>query len=221
MAVTLYGSGTTTPTVAVETSLQSITAEGVFQFSIDKSNMVAGDVLEIRIYRIALTGGTKRLAYFAGFYGAQPTYDVLTDSLPLRNDLTDTNSLQVTINQTFGTARAFAWKVMRETSGTAQTGDTYPLASGLRIKKNTALSAFPFRMVLSSDHITASTGATVTATRSLDGGAFAACANSATEVSVGQYIINLNATDTNANTVVFRFTAASSDDTFITVITSP
>ena len=76
-------------------------------------------------------------------------------------------------------------------------------------------------MVLASDHVTEATGKTITATRSLDGGAYAACANAATEVGDGTYVINLAATDTNANTISFRFTAALCDVTPVIVITSP
>lgn len=88
------------------------------------------------------------------------------------------------------------------------------------IKKNTALAAFEFVMTDSTTHAP-KTGVSVTATRSLDGGAFASCANAVTELSNGVYIINLAATDLNANTVTLRFTGASSDDTIITLITQP
>jgi len=88
------------------------------------------------------------------------------------------------------------------------------------IKKNTALSNFEFLMVDSTDHVTPKTGRTVTATRSIDGGAFASCANSVTELSNGIYVINLAASDLNGDVITFRFTAADSDDRFVTVKTS-
>lgn len=94
-------------------------------------------------------------------------------------------------------------------------------ASQIVVKKNTALSAFPFLMVLASDHVTGATGRTVTATRSIDGGAFASCTNSPAEVSNGMYRINLSAADLNGNTITLRFTAATCDDTFITILTQP
>lgn len=90
-----------------------------------------------------------------------------------------------------------------------------------RITKNTALSAFPFVMVLSSDHISAGTGLTVTATRSIDGAAFGACANSVTEVGSGVYVINLAATDLNGTTIVLKFAAATADTREIVIITEP
>ena len=74
-------------------------------------------------------------------------------------------------------------------------------------------------LVASSDHVTGKTGATVTATRSLDGAAFAACANSATEVSGGIYKITLASTDLDADTVVLKFTATDADTRYVTIVT--
>jgi len=90
-----------------------------------------------------------------------------------------------------------------------------------RITKNVALAGFEFLMVLASDHATGATGKTVTATRSLDGAAFGACANAVSEVSSGIYKIDLAAGDLNANVVTLRFTATACDDRFVTIITEP
>ena len=90
---------------------------------------------------------------------------------------------------------------------------------GLKIAKNTALAAFEFVMVLSSDHVTGATGKTVTATRSIDGAAFAACANSVSEVSNGVYKIDLAAGDLNGDVVTLRFTATDCDARIITIFT--
>ena len=113
MAVTLQASGTQTATVTTEHSLETVEATGAFTFHVDTVNMVAGDVLELRIYQIALTLGTKRLAYFVAYYGAQPTHDVMKVSVPIGNDLSDTGSLEFSLKQTFGTSRAFPFKVLK------------------------------------------------------------------------------------------------------------
>jgi hypothetical protein len=91
----------------------------------------------------------------------------------------------------------------------------------VRPTKNTALAAFPFLMVDSTDHVTGETGLTVTATRSIDGGAFAACANAVTEVANGLYKINLAASDLNGDTIVLRFIAAGADPRVIGILTQP
>ena len=93
------------------------------------------------------------------------------------------------------------------------------VAGQLSIKKNVALSNFAFLMIDSNDHITAKTGLTVSATRSIDGGAFASCSNSPAEVANGIYKINLSAGDLNGAVITFRFTASGADDRFVTIIT--
>lgn len=89
------------------------------------------------------------------------------------------------------------------------------------IQKNTALAGFPFFMALSSDHYSPATGKTITATRSLDGAAFAACANAATEIGNGWYQISLAAADTDGNTVALSLAATGCDNTLITLTTQP
>jgi hypothetical protein len=89
----------------------------------------------------------------------------------------------------------------------------------LRPTKNAALANFEFFLTSSTDHVSGKTGATVTATRSIDGGAFAACANAVSEVSSGVYKISLAASDLNGDVVTFRFTASGADDRVLTVVT--
>ncbi len=89
------------------------------------------------------------------------------------------------------------------------------------ITKNVALAAFMFFMRDSADHVTGKTGLTITATRSLDGAAFAACANSATEIGNGVYKIDLAAGDLNGNVVCLKFSATGADSTVLTVVTQP
>lgn len=110
--VTLYASNTTSPTVTTETFLSSPNANGVYELTIDTVNMAAGDVLELRVYAIVLTGGTTRVCYLARYSDAQPVDDLIKKSPIIGNDLTDTNSLRFSITQTKGTSRAFPWKVL-------------------------------------------------------------------------------------------------------------
>lgn len=86
------------------------------------------------------------------------------------------------------------------------------------MSKNTAFSNFCFVMINSSDDISPATGLTVTAERSIDGGAFAACANSVSEVSNGVYKIDLAAADLNGNCIVLKFTATGANPTLHTLI---
>lgn len=113
MAVTAAGSGTQTATVGTEHTLLDVAVAGTFQMEIDSVNMAAGDVLELRIYNIVLTAGTRRVCYFQTYSGAQATDDIGKISVPVSNELTDAGSLRFTLKQTFGTGRAFPWKVLK------------------------------------------------------------------------------------------------------------
>jgi len=90
---------------------------------------------------------------------------------------------------------------------------------GIAAKKNTALATFEFVMNDSTNHSPA-TGLTVAATRSIDGGAFASCANSVTEIANGWYKIDLAASDLNGNVIGLRFTAAGADTANLTILTN-
>jgi hypothetical protein len=115
MAVSAFASGTQTATVTTEHFLSSPNVAGIFTLHVDTNAMAAGDVLELRVYQIVLTGGTTRVAYFARYADAQPADDQIKLSVPIANELTDTNSLRFSLKQTFGTGRNFPWKVLQYT----------------------------------------------------------------------------------------------------------
>lgn len=79
-----------------------------------------------------------------------------------------------------------------------------------------AIDGFSFIM-LDSTAQNPAPGLTVTATRSIDGGAFAPCENTVTEISDGWYSINLSTSDMNGKTVALNFEATGADVTAITV----
>jgi hypothetical protein len=83
--------------------------------------------------------------------------------------------------------------------------------------KNKALSAFVFPLIDGAG--AAVTGASVTAQRSIDGGALAACANSVAEISAGLYKIDLAATDLNGTTIELLFTAVGALDAHFEIVT--
>jgi hypothetical protein len=94
------------------------------------------------------------------------------------------------------------------------------LPSGLA--KNVAVPKFDIYMVLSSDHVSAATGKTVTGTISKDGGAFVSLTNAITEVSGGMYTIadGLTQAERNADVSTLRFTASGCDARMITIYSS-
>ena len=84
--------------------------------------------------------------------------------------------------------------------------------------KGVALSNFEFTMYDSTNHAPVA-GLTVTAQRSIDGGAYAACANAVSEVSDGTYKISLASTDMAGNVIKLKFTATGADQQDITLVT--
>lgn len=112
MAVTAAGTGTQTATLTTEHTLLDVASAGTFTLHVDLNAMAAGDVTELRIYQIVLTGGVRRVAYMSRFTGAQPADDLIAISVPVSNELTDAGSLRFTLLQTLGTGRAYPWKVL-------------------------------------------------------------------------------------------------------------
>jgi len=157
----------------------------------------------------------------AGKAGAQLWTDV--DAI-----LADTNELQ-TNQGNWLTATGFSTHSASDVVTALGTGSTLTsLATAASIaalteagiKKNTELPGFTFMMVSSADHVTPATGLTVTAKRSIDGAAFASCANSVSELSNGFYKITLAASDLNGDIVTLKFTATGADTCGFTIKTS-
>lgn len=98
--------------MTTEHFLSSPNVAGVYTLHVDTNAMVAGDVLELRIYQMVLTAGTQRLAEPGVFtyYGAQTVLIKICG--PIGNELTDTNALRFSLKQTLGTSRSFPWKVL-------------------------------------------------------------------------------------------------------------
>lgn len=110
-----------------------------------------------------------------------------------------------------------------EPNGPSVSADILKILSDLPVRptRNVAIANFMFFMALSSDHVTGATGLTVTAERSIDGGGFAACANSVVEIANGAYKINLTPADRNGDEVLYKFTATTADATLILMLSQP
>lgn len=76
-------------------------------------------------------------------------------------------------------------------------------------------------MVDATDLKTEETGLTVSASISKDGGAFAGCTNSVSEVGVGLYKITLTATEMTADDIWLRFTASGAANFHVNLVTQP
>ena len=84
---------------------------------------------------------------------------------------------------------------------------------------NTAFSNITFEMYDDTNH-NPSTGLTVTGEVSLDAGAYAGVSGTIAEISDGTYQFDAASGDMNGALVVFRFSSANTDDTFVHVKTA-
>ena len=88
------------------------------------------------------------------------------------------------------------------------------------IPKAVALLDFAFVMYSSTDHVTPSTGLSVSGYISKDGGAFAALGGTIAAIASGVYQVDeISAVETDADIIVLRFTAAGADDVVIVIKT--
>ena len=99
-------SGSQTATISTEHTLATIATDGVFVLSVDISAMVAGDLLELKIYGKARTGDTERLLH-RGSYGPIAVATPLVQSVPIISP----HHFKATLTQTAGTGRAFPWAI--------------------------------------------------------------------------------------------------------------
>jgi hypothetical protein len=113
MAVTAQGTGSQTATIGTEHTLLDVAVAGTFTLHVDKINMAAGDLVELRCYQMVLTAGTRRVVYKTSYADAQVADDMIAISVPISNELTDAGALRFTLKQTLGTGRVFPWKVLK------------------------------------------------------------------------------------------------------------
>lgn len=119
MSLTVQTTGTQTATINTEHTLVNANATaGVWQLTVDLSNMAVGDTLELRAFVKTLTGDTNpKLAFYAQFAdvrgdGAAPgsaaNGEVVVDSPPI----TSPYAISFTLKQTAGTGRSFNWRAV-------------------------------------------------------------------------------------------------------------
>jgi hypothetical protein len=119
MAVTLVASGTRAATVTTEHFESSPNVAGSFVFYVDLADMAAGDVVELRAYKMTVASGTARVVYYERYEGVQPTDNVIAVSQRVPNTLTDANAVRFSIKQTYGTSCDLPWAVLNVEDATA------------------------------------------------------------------------------------------------------
>jgi len=105
----LSDSGTTAAlTIGTETTLATDNNNGTFVLEVDTSNLANGDVLEIRIYTVTLGGGSLIQAWKGTYQHAQ------INNHKISPFVASDQSMRATLNQTVGTGRTYAWKILRQ-----------------------------------------------------------------------------------------------------------
>jgi hypothetical protein len=107
MTWVLDASGTQAAQVGVEHQLAQSAQNGTFQLYVDLSAMAIGDVVELRVYTKVLADGALGQAWKGVFSHQQVS--PIPPSPPIASDV----QVQVTLKQTAGTPRSFAWKILR------------------------------------------------------------------------------------------------------------
>lgn len=115
--ITSYATNTLSTTgSSTEDFLSSPNEQGRFTLQLDLNDMAAGDVIEVRAYKMVRASGTQRVCAFTAYYGAQPAYGLVVIPFDgIDNSLTDSNAVRFSITQTFGTAGiSIPWTVLKE-----------------------------------------------------------------------------------------------------------
>ena len=98
--------GSQTATINTEHTLDTRSAVGTYQLLVDTSNLVNGDVLELRVYvKPRNAAGSALLHQFATFSNKQTT--VVVASVPVLCAY-----CYFSLKQTAGTGRSFVWSVL-------------------------------------------------------------------------------------------------------------
>jgi hypothetical protein len=111
MIWTLSDNGTTSSlnVASGETTLATDTNNGTFVFQIDLSNMVLGDLVEVRVYTITLSGGSL-IQTWKGTY-----QHVQINNIKISPPIASDQSIKCTIKwiTVASGSRSNAWKMLR------------------------------------------------------------------------------------------------------------
>ena len=116
--MTVEDSGTQTCTVGTEHTLEVVTGPKTIVVHVNTKNLVAGDVLEVRIYNKVLTGDTDPALEIMGTYNglqgdaAAPGSEAYGDVVKVSPAIVVPYSATVTICQQAGTSRDVPWNVI-------------------------------------------------------------------------------------------------------------
>jgi len=106
MTVLVNTSGSQTATISTEHTLATVATAAALALVVDLAAMVAGDIVELRVYGKATSSDTERLLHRAT-YGPTPPTSPLAMSVPIMSP----HHFKATLKQSAGTGRAFPWAI--------------------------------------------------------------------------------------------------------------
>lgn len=101
-------SGSQTATISTEHTLATETDDECYMLRVDASNLVAGDVLELRQKAFTHSGDSTHVEEWLGIFNGANLLDPEVVSIPCPS----VHSCRFTLKQTAGTGRAFPWSVL-------------------------------------------------------------------------------------------------------------
>lgn len=222
----VYTASVTLPTLAVNDGVELIIAATVA--GVSDNAVIWGDSKDLAASAGIVSSNTTQLAGQTVTAAAGVTFPTSVASPTNITAGTITNLTNAPTAGDFTATMKTSLNASTPSSVTTVTGNvngsvgsvTGAVAITSNTKRTQALANYPFLMTDNVNHAPM-TGLTVTATRSLDGVAFAPCVNAVSEISNGWYKISLASTDMNANNVALRFTATGADDRDQTIVTQP
>ncbi len=108
MALIEQAGDTQTAVIGTEHVLATRSDGKTYVLVVDTSNMVNGDVVELRLKTKVRDGSTSKGAYFGLFANAQSADEVIKYSDPVPANI----ELVATLTQTDGTGRDFEWALL-------------------------------------------------------------------------------------------------------------
>lgn len=106
MAWVVDSSGSQTASISTEHSLATPTTIGTYVLGVDTVNLVAGDLVELRIYDM-VDATNYRQVWKGAYQHAQVSNGKVSPPIAV------TTQVKFTLKQTAGTGRVFPWSVRR------------------------------------------------------------------------------------------------------------
>lgn len=108
MAVTEKTGGQQSATLDTEHTLATVTDAGIYVLRVDLANLVAGDVVRLKVYAKARNATDPERLHYSAVYGPLPPDSKLADCVPV----VSSGHFKATLEQTDGTGRAFPWVIL-------------------------------------------------------------------------------------------------------------